>query len=91
MKEMVATILAITLIAVAIMSIPALATTQREYMKVTATQRQDGTVEVTDANGNIFAFKGYGFNEGEIVLVDMYDNQTETVYDDQILNVTKLK
>ena len=90
-RELVNTVLALACIITLILSIPVLATTQREYMTVTYTARQSGEVEVIDANGNLWAFKGYGFQKGERVIVDMFNNNTpDNIYDDQILNVRKL-
>lgn len=89
--ETAITIAIITLIATLIMNIPVFATTSREYMTVTSVERESGYVTVLDRKGNLWMFTGYGFQTDDIVIVDMYDNGTETVYDDIIVGVKKVR
>ena len=52
-------------------------------MDATATDTMHGTEYVTE-DGNVWM--DYGHNNGAVVLV-MYDNKTETIYDDEIFAV----
>lgn len=91
MKEMMSSIIAIICIATVILSIPVFATTEREYMRVTAVDVVDSSVTVIDENGNLWSFRGYGYHPNEILIVDMYDNRTETIYDDRIVGVKRVQ
>lgn len=89
MKDFVNTVIAITCIAIVIMSMPVMAMTTRQYMSVTKIENE--TVEVIDTKGNLWSFTGDGFEVGDRVIVDMYNNGTKEIYDDEIRDVKKLQ
>lgn len=89
MRDFVNTVIAITCIAIVIMSMPVMAMTTRQYMSVTKIENE--TVEVIDAKGNLWSFTGDGFEVGDRVIVDMYNNGTKEIYDDEIRDVKKLR
>lgn len=89
MKDFVNTVIAITCIAIVIMSMPVMAMTTRQYMSVTKIENE--TIEVIDAKGNLWSFTGDGFEVGDRVIVDMYNNGTKEIYDDEIRDVKKLQ
>ncbi len=81
----------LTAIIVAFVSFPALAATSREYMTVTSVTRETGEVTLVDRNGNLWCFIGYGFSPTEMLIVDMFDNNTSSyIYDDIIVNVKRV-
>jgi ribosomal protein L13 len=46
------------------------------------------TVTVKDNNGHYWTFKGYNYNAGDNVMLQMYDNNTpNNIYDDIIKGV----
>lgn len=89
MRDSVNTVIAITCIAIVIMSMPVMAMTTRQYMSVTKIENE--TVEVIDAKGNLWTFTGDGFEVGDRVIVDVYNNGTKEIYDDEIRDVKKLQ
>ena len=89
MRDFVNTVIAITCIAIVIMSMPVMAMTTRQYMSVTKIENE--TVEVIDAKGNLWSFTGDGFEVGDRIIVDMYNNGTKEIYDDEIRDAKKLQ
>ena len=91
MKNFINTILALGCVIAVIVSIPVFATTTREYMEVVTVTRETGNVILIDRNGDLWEFKGYGYSNGNRVIVDMYDNGTPDKYDDRIIEVKHIQ
>ena len=59
------------------------------FAEVTYVLDSAKSVEATDEDGNIWAFLADGYSVGDQVLLIMDSMETETIYDDQVIDVIR--
>lgn len=59
-----------------------------KYTKeVTVTHVTGDEITVTDGHGIKWSFHGEGYRPGQVIVVRFWDNETPSVYDDEIIEV----
>lgn len=60
-----------------------------DYTKTAVVTEAENIITVVDTDGEEWQFDGEGWKEGDVIILLIDDNNTETKYDDIIVNVIK--
>ncbi len=60
-----------------------------DYTKTAVVTEAENVITVVDTDGEEWQFDGEGWKEGDIIILLIDDNNTETKYDDIIVDVIK--
>ena len=60
-----------------------------DYTKTAVVTEAENVITVVDTDGEEWQFDGEGWKEGDVIILLIDDNNTETKYDDIIVDVIK--